>query len=81
MPSGNLHQDQLVYTLVLVILSYLLAQPIGLDANDRIRLWVEIRLAAECLYPNRVFLDHFRVPCNRSCAQELQQLLKCQGVT
>jgi hypothetical protein len=53
----------------------------GLDANDRIRLWVEIRLAAECPYPNRVFLEHFRVSFDSSCAQELQQLLKCQGVT
>ena len=81
MPSGNLHQDKIVYAFVLVILLYLLAQPMGLDANDRIRLWVEIRLAAECLYPNRVFLEHFRVPGTRSCAQDSQQLLKGQGVT
>src|ERR1700678_1143204 len=66
MPPRNLHQDQIVYALVLVILLYLLAQPMGLDANDRIRLWVEIRLAAECLDPNRVFLEHFRVPRNSS---------------
>src|ERR1700733_12772721 len=81
MPSGNLHQDKIVYAFALVILLYLLAQPMGLDANGRIRLWVEIRLEAESTYPNRVFLEHFRVSFNSSCAQELQQLVKCQVVT
>jgi len=55
MPGGNLNEDGIADTFVLVILLQFLPYPVHFDANDGVNLGVIAIAAPEYIYANRIF--------------------------
>src|ERR1700753_3645966 len=75
-PFGNLDQYRIPGTFQFVVFLQLLPQPINLDPDNGIRLWVEIRPAAKRFNADGVFLHLFRVFFQRSGGEKTEQLLQ-----
>ena len=75
MPLGNLNRNRIVATLGVVILFQLLPQPMNLNPDDWIRLWIKILLPAKGLYADGVLFEALRSPGNSSIGHKLKQLL------
>lgn len=65
----------------IVILFQLLPQAVDLNPNDRVRLGIEVLLAAKGLNADCVLFKPFRGPGNGFIRHKLKELLQCRGIS
>jgi hypothetical protein len=65
----------------LVVLLKLDSQAMALHPDDRIDLGIEIAFTAKRFHSNRVFLEVFRGPCDRTGGKKTKELLQSRRIT
>src|SRR2546425_9280036 len=73
-PAGNENADRITNSLPAIVFLELVAQPMGLDANDVVGLRVELIRSSQHFRSDCVFLYFINSPTDESLDDELQEV-------